>query len=155
MATQQTAIFETEGTAALTSRAPRLVLLEGGRSGAAPAPRSVQRREEAASRVYGNGAVSLSALFVVLALVVGLALAAVTLAPGAVRANAARAALGQVQAQTVKVASGQSLWSIASDHGVAGASTQDVVDWIRAQNGLDGSVIEPGQQLIVPQASDL
>lgn len=50
---------------------------------------------------------------------------------------------------TVIVTAGDTLWSIARDSGLDG-SIQEAVFKIKARNGLTDSVIEPGQQLIVP-----
>jgi len=45
---------------------------------------------------------------------------------------------------------GDSLWTIAEEHGVAGESTQSVVAWISANNDLTGSALQPGQKILVP-----
>ena len=52
--------------------------------------------------------------------------------------------------QTVHVAPGDDLWSIATNHGVDGVGTYDVVRWIKERNGLSVSALTPGLELTVP-----
>jgi len=51
---------------------------------------------------------------------------------------------------SVRVATNQTLWSIASSHRGAGMSTAETVDWIRRVNGLHTSVLREGSVLRVP-----
>ena len=83
-------------------------------------------------------------LVVVLALVV--AAFAITLA-----VLPAQASEGGASAQTVTVTvqEDQSLWTIAREHS-DGVPTDQVVKQIKALNGLDGSLVRPGQKLEVP-----
>ncbi len=56
---------------------------------------------------------------------------------------------------TIKVGAGESLWSIAVDHPVAGLTTQQAVEVIRSANGLAGYEVAEGRLLQVPvQASE-
>lgn len=50
----------------------------------------------------------------------------------------------------VVVESGDSLWSVASEYGINGLSTQEVSDVIASVNHLDKTGLEPGQVLKVP-----
>lgn len=59
---------------------------------------------------------------------------------------------GQVSTTELMVHSGDSLWDIAAVHEVDGASTREVVDWIKHENGLSGGIIFPGQIITVPIA---
>ncbi len=45
---------------------------------------------------------------------------------------------------------GQSLWEIAAANPVPGADVAHTVAAIRARNGLDSAVLQPGQRLSVP-----
>ena len=54
-----------------------------------------------------------------------------------------------VSTMTVTVQEDQSLWTIAREHG-GGAPTDQVVKQIQAINGLEGSLVRPGQKLEVP-----
>ncbi|MBP3885598.1 MAG: LysM peptidoglycan-binding domain-containing protein [Olsenella sp.] len=62
----------------------------------------------------------------------------------------AREALSNQQPGVITVGAGETLWGIAEAHSVDGASTNDVVTWIRDQNHLSSSSIQAGQSLIVP-----
>lgn len=55
-----------------------------------------------------------------------------------------------VPADTWTVASGETLWSIASAVTEPGHSVRDTVDDIKALNALESSSIAAGQQLLVP-----
>lgn len=52
--------------------------------------------------------------------------------------------------ETLTVAEGASLWSVAAQHPVPGLDTVETVEIIRSLNRLDGSVIHVGQTLRVP-----
>ncbi len=52
--------------------------------------------------------------------------------------------------QTIHVAPGDDLWSIATRHGVEGVDTYDVVRWIKEHNNLSVSALAPGIDLMVP-----
>ncbi len=53
---------------------------------------------------------------------------------------------------TVTVHPGDTLWSIASDHGGSG-DIQDAIDRISAVNHLRGASLQPGQRLRIPLTS--
>lgn len=61
--------------------------------------------------------------------------------------------LNNANTQTIHAAVGDSLWSIASRHGVEGVSTYDVVQWIKLHNNKESSALCPGEALIVPVVS--
>lgn len=52
--------------------------------------------------------------------------------------------------RTVVVRSGDTLWSLAKEHGPAGVDTRAVVDWIRRENGLESALLIPGERVVVP-----
>ena len=54
---------------------------------------------------------------------------------------------------TVSVEPGESLWSIAEDHPVAGLDASRAVELIREWNGLDSSTLHTGMELLVPTAN--
>jgi nucleoid-associated protein YgaU len=54
----------------------------------------------------------------------------------------------------VVVSSGETLWEIAAAHKAEGMDTRRAVYEIKKRNGLDGSVIQAGQQLVIPDWSD-
>ena len=53
----------------------------------------------------------------------------------------------------VKVMAGDSLWSIAAEHGPSHMDTYEVVREITRINGLDGSLVVAGQVIEVPAGS--
>ncbi len=55
-----------------------------------------------------------------------------------------------VTTQQHVVRSGETLWQIARAHTAVGADVRDTVDEIRAMNALDGTLIYPGDLLVVP-----
>ena len=57
---------------------------------------------------------------------------------------------GDVAYDTHLVVSGDTLWGIAGEHTAPGEDVRKVVFEIQRLNGLDGSVILPGQVLQVP-----
>lgn len=62
-------------------------------------------------------------------------------------------ALNQTERITISVAPGDSLWSIASEHGVDTLTTRQTTDLIRSWNDLDSSLLQPGMELLVPAES--
>ena len=61
---------------------------------------------------------------------------------------AAAASAGPVETRTAVVRSGQSLWDVAQDTGAADVA--ETVAQIRELNSLEGSLVHPGQSLLVP-----
>lgn len=59
-------------------------------------------------------------------------------------------ALQEAERITISVAPGDSLWSIASEHGVDSLTTRQTTDLIRSWNDLDSSLLQPGMELLVP-----
>lgn len=54
------------------------------------------------------------------------------------------------QVTTVTVQPGESLWAIASTSAAPGQDVREVIDQIRALNGLEHSTVHAGQELSVP-----
>nr|WP_306792823.1 LysM peptidoglycan-binding domain-containing protein [Collinsella urealyticum] len=52
--------------------------------------------------------------------------------------------------EQVRIAPGDSLWSLAEARSVDGMSTQELVQEIRTKNQLSSSMLEPGQVLELP-----
>lgn len=55
--------------------------------------------------------------------------------------------------QTVFVVEGDTLWTLAQEHGIDGVRTSDVVSWTVEHNGLSTSMLRPGQRLELPAGS--
>ena len=61
--------------------------------------------------------------------------------------------VANVTYETVRVQSGDSLWSIAQEHPIDGLSTQETSDMIRSVNHLDRGSLDAGAVLKVPARS--
>ena len=86
-------------------------------------------------------------------------LAALVLVPAALGVGAIFAAAApadassqavEVEFHMITVQSGDSLWSIASDH-AGGRDVREVIDDIMRLNGLTSMSVEPGQHLAMPR----
>lgn len=133
-----------DGTAALSAGPARLVLLEGGlgRAGrdAARPPRAPRTRP--LTRAQEVALVGCAAL-VVLALVLASSVADTLLATGV------SDRLSELPTSTVVVGRGDTLWEIA-EKSAPGEDARAVVAWIQEANGLEGGLLVPGQELVVP-----
>lgn len=70
--------------------------------------------------------------------------------PDRANADAADAVDAGTATTEVVVVAGDSLWAIAERHAPAGQNIAEFAFEIRVANGLDSSVIHPGQMLVVP-----
>mgnify|MGYP000402893057 FL=1 len=61
--------------------------------------------------------------------------------------------VANVTYETVRVQSGDSLWSLAQEHPIDGLSTQETSDMIRSVNHLDRGSLDAGAVLKVPARS--
>ena len=68
------------------------------------------------------------------------------------RVSGERAAVEAVRYTEVAVASGDSLWSLASEHPVEGFDTSRTVELIRHRNGLTSGTLRAGMSIEVPVA---
>jgi len=84
-----------------------------------------------------------------------LVLLVLALAYAGYRAMAPR--YGQVEATaTVRVTSEQTLWELATQHKVPGATTAETIEIIKQVNGMTGSALRVGQTVQVPvSAADM
>lgn len=64
--------------------------------------------------------------------------------------QAFNAVISSEQLERVEVTGGDSLWSIAATHPIAGLDTSEVADAIQTINGLDSGTLQPGMELQVP-----
>lgn len=135
-----------DGTAALEQRATGLVLIEGGRG---------RRVEGTPEPVTPRLTVWQSVAFAALGVILVTALAMTSLLVDTLAAQRGSQALSDLQESEMVVQDGDSLWSIAESLELSDASVPDVVSWIKARNGLDGSMLVAGQMLVVPMAGPL
>lgn len=61
--------------------------------------------------------------------------------------------VSNVTYETVRVQSGDSLWSLAQEHPIEGLSTRETSDMIRDVNHLEHGSLDAGAHLIVPARS--
>ncbi|HEU4963280.1 MAG TPA: LysM peptidoglycan-binding domain-containing protein [Bacilli bacterium] len=62
----------------------------------------------------------------------------------------AERAFGSGEGEPVVVGMGESLWTIAQTHNELGRDVRELVQAIQVTNHLQGSLLYPGQKLIVP-----
>jgi hypothetical protein len=84
---------------------------------------------------------------IVAVVLIALALIAATLI------TSARVSVGGPNAR-VRIERGQTLWSVASQHPVAGLTTEQTADAIARLNGLEGKALPIGATIRVPVASE-
>lgn len=92
----------------------------------------------------GTDAITLFEVFVIVLIALAIAWAAYrAVSPVTPRAESTA---------TIKVRQAQTLWDIASEHRVAGATTAETVDLIMSMNGMSDSALSVGQTVEVPVA---
>lgn len=138
--------YPVSGTSALQPQAmPALKVIEGGRryAHAPKAQPSVRHGHALASRRHIARALVVTALCAV-ALALGVA------GIHSARENAVSDAIA-AQSQTVEVVrDGEGLLDLARAHRVEGVTDEELASWIKRQNGLRTSELQPGQRLVVP-----
>lgn len=130
--------------------APAFTVVKGGRSGFKPvAPKSNRAQHSAvASAPVALKASTVVAIAVAFTLFFVLAMTVFT-----ARHAAYADSVANVTYETVRVQTGDSLWSLAEDHPVEGLSTQETSDMIRSVNHLEHGSLNAGAHLKVPARS--
>lgn len=148
-----TTTYGCDGSLALAvSTRPQFTLLQGGmrhRGTTYHLPTSTSMSELHATRRLSP----LVPLFVCLAM--ACVLLAVWYVSDALVAQRRATAFEGMEVTRVVVAPGDCLWSIAREHGVAGATTEEVVTWIVEYNRLSTSAVNAGDLLAVPSVAQL
>lgn len=133
-----------------TPAAPAFTVVKGGRSGFQTLPGKPVRSQCVATT---SAPVALKASTIV-ALAVALTLFFVLAASIFSARHAAYAeSVSNVTYETVRVQSGDSLWSLAQEHPIEGLSTQETSDMIRNVNHLEHGSLDAGVHLKVPARS--
>lgn len=137
--------YPCEGTSALAPRM-RLVLIEGGRADQAGpvAERPARVGSTSALTARQTACALVAGILVILAVVLA------SVVSDALQGRQAASALAGAATETVVVRPGDSLWSVAAEHAVPGASTSQTLAWIEEANGLEGGPVQAGQTLVVP-----
>lgn len=133
-----------------TPAAPAFTVVKGGRSGFQTLPGKPVRSQCVATT---SAPVALKASTIV-ALAVALTLFFVLATSIFSARHAAYAeSVSNVTYETVRVQSGDSLWSLAQEHPIEGLSTQETSDMIRNVNHLEHGSLDVGVHLKVPARS--
>lgn len=133
-----------------TPSAPAFTVVKGGRSAFQTLPGKPVRSQCVATT---SAPVALKTSTIV-ALAVALTLFFVLATSIFSARHAAYAELASnVTYETVRVQSGDSLWSLAQEHSVDGLSTQETSDIIRSVNHLEHGSLDAGDVLKVPARS--
>lgn len=130
--------------------APAFTVVKGGRSGfqTLPGKPSRSQRVTTASAPAALKASTIAALAVALTLFFVLATSIFS-----ARHAAYAESVSNVTYETVRVQSGDSLWSLAQEHPIEGLSTQETSEMIRSVNHLEHGSLDAGAHLIVPARS--
>lgn len=133
-----------------TPAAPAFTVVKGGRSGFQTLPGKPVRNQCVATT---SAPVALKVSTIV-ALAVALTLFFVLATSIFSARHAAYAeSVSNVTYETVRVQSGDSLWSLAQEHPIEGLSTQETSDMIRNVNHLEHGSLAAGAHLKVPARS--
>lgn len=133
-----------------TPAAPAFTVVKGGRSGFQTLPGKPVRSQCVAttSAPAALKASTIVALAVALTLFFVLATSIFSTRHAAYAESASN-----VTYETVRVQSGDSLWSLAQEHPIEGLSTQETSDMIRNVNHLEKGSLDAGAHLKVPARS--
>lgn len=133
-----------------TPTAPAFTVVKGGRFGFQTLPGKPARGQCVAttSAPVALKASTIVALAVVLTLFFVLATSIFS-----ARHAAYAESVSNVTYETVRVQSGDSLWSLAQEHPIEGLSTQETSDMIRNVNHLERGSLDAGAHLKVPARS--
>lgn len=133
-----------------TPAAPAFTVVKGGRSGFQTLP-GKPVRSQCVATTSAPVALKASTIF---ALAVALTLFFVLATSIFSARHAAYAeSVSNVTYETVRVQSGDSLWSLAQEHPIEGLSTQETSDMIRNVNHLEHGSLDAGVHLKVPARS--
>lgn len=128
------------GTSALKPQPMQFVVIDGTK-GALPAKPEPQTEKLTTANIV--------CAYLALVVVVALLAAVYTFVDISVSSRV-QSALSEVEATTIYVTPGDSVWSLAESHPIDGFATSDVVRWIEEKNELASSTLLPGQQIEVP-----
>lgn len=133
-----------------TPAAPAFTVVKGGRSGFQTLPGKPARSQcvSVASAPVALKASTIVAVAVSLTLFFVLAMSIFS-----ARHAAYAESVSNVTYETVRVQSGDSLWSLAQEHPIEGLSTQETSDMIRSVNHLEHGSLNAGAHLKVPARS--
>lgn len=133
-----------------TTAAPAFKVVKGGRSGFQTLPVKPAHSQ----RVAWTSTPAVLKVSTIVALAVALTLFFVLATSIFSARHAAYAeSVSNVTYETIRVQSGDSLWSLAQEHPIEGLSTQETSDMIRDVNHLEHGSLDAGAHLKVPARS--
>lgn len=133
-----------------TTAAPAFKVVKGGRSGFQTLPGKPAHSQ----RVAWTSTPAVLKVSTIVALAVALTLFFVLATSIFSARHAAYAeSVSNVTYETVRVQSGDSLWSLAQEHPIEGLSTRETSDMIRDVNHLEHGSLDAGAHLKVPARS--
>lgn len=139
-------VYETEGSAALAARPcaigssarPQLRVIEG--------ERRARDTEQALGPSRGQTLALIAGIMLSLALALGAWAACSTSGKAYLAEKTA-----DISEQTITVAAGDSLLSLAESHRIDGLDAYETSRWIEQRNGLSSAELLAGQALVVPR----
>lgn len=140
--------YTSDGSAARKPIVTQFTVYEGGLHKPTHEVQPTSRQSSSMRHVVSDKLFALATLSILIALFVGAALYS-----NAVAASQRTAGFDTIQTTEISVQPGESLWTIATNHGVEGHSTKDVVTYISNKNNLSNSMLTIGQKLIVPASA--
>ena len=133
-----------------TPAAPAFTVVKGGRSGFRAQPTKPARSQRVS---VASAPVALKASTVVAVAVAFTLFFVLATSVFSARHAAYAESVSNVTYETVRVHSGDSLWSLAQEHPIEGLSTQETSDMIRSVNHLEHGSLDAGAHLKVPARS--
>ena len=131
-----------------TPAEPTFTVVQGGRSGFQPLTVKPARNQQAAPGRVALKVPTIVAVAVALTLFFVLATSVFS-----ARHAAYAESVSNVTYETIRVQSGDSLWSLAEEYPIEGLSTQETSDMIRNVNHLEHGSLAAGAHLKVPARS--
>ena len=133
-----------------TSVSPTFTVVKGGRSNFQAVTTKPVRNQHA---VATSAPVALKASTVVAVAVAFTLFFVLAMSVFSARHAAYADSVANVTYESVRVQSGDSLWSLAQEHSIDGLSTQETSDMIRSVNHLERGSLDAGAVLKVPARS--
>lgn len=133
-----------------TPAAPAFTVVKGGRSGFQPLPVKSTRNQHAVAAPTPAALKVSTIVAVAVALTLFFVLATSVFSA---RHAAYAESVSNVTFETIRVQSGDSLWSLAEEYPIEGLSTQETSDMIRNVNHLEHGSLAAGAHLKVPARS--
>ena len=133
-----------------TPAAPAFTVVKGGRSGFRAQPTKPARSQCVS---VASAPVALKASTVIAVAVAFTLFFVLATSVFSARHAAYAESVSNVTYETVRVQSGDSLWSLAQEHPIEGLSTQETSDMIRSVNHLEHGSLNAGAHLKVPARS--